>query len=259
MINISEFKKAYFNIDNCQDYYEGYYIPHKRWNGWAMPYFSKKIADKIIKKAQADDMKIVYDKKSQSYKVTDYVQGVEDDSYEFEKVVIDTPEGKKSLYGVGAGYWVWDDYSLDEIDNPNAIIHINNNKKYEKSYFTTEFDKIFYEGYHIPNKKDKWAKPYFTREIADILAKDIFGYYEQLIYDKEKDEYIYQSIDTDEVNRFKKTIIKTPEGIKEVYGIGAGSWIWENKSIEEIEPNRIIIKQDNQKSLSKDDTMDYEY
>ena len=69
MINISEFKKAYFNIDNCQDYYEGYYIPHKRWNGWAMPYFSKKIADKIIKKAQADDMKIVYDKKSQSYKV----------------------------------------------------------------------------------------------------------------------------------------------------------------------------------------------
>jgi len=127
VINISEFKKAYFNIDNCQDYYEGYYIPHKRWNGWAMPYFSKKIADKIIKKAQADDMKIVYDKKSQSYKVTDYVQGVEDDSYEFEKVVIDTPEGKKSLYGVGAGYWVWDDYSLDEIDNPNAIIVPLNN------------------------------------------------------------------------------------------------------------------------------------
>lgn len=259
MINISELKKAYFNIDNCPEYYEGYYIPNKRWNGWAMPYFTKKISDMIIKRVQSDDLKISYDKEADSYKVIEYVNNEVDDTYSFEKVIINTPDGKKSLYGIGAGYWVWDDYSLDEIDNPNANIFLNNNKKYEKSYFTTEFDKIFYEGYHIPNKKDKWAKPYFTKEIADILAKDIDGYYEQLIYDKEKDRYVYQSVDTDEINIFKKATIQTSEGVKDVYGIGAGSWIWENKSLEEINPNVIIIKQDNLKSLSKDDSMDYDY
>ena len=37
-------KKAYFNIDGS-DYYEGYYDKNVRWNGWAIPFFEKDIAD----------------------------------------------------------------------------------------------------------------------------------------------------------------------------------------------------------------------
>lgn len=123
-------EKAYFNIGNSE-YYEGYHIKNKRWNGFATPSFEKHIADLIAHNFSTSDFKINYDKNKDCYCVNVYEDGKIIENYQFEKQTINTTDGKKDVYSLGAYYWTWDDYTLDEIkDNPN--IHIIRNKNIEK-------------------------------------------------------------------------------------------------------------------------------
>ena len=120
VINISNIEKAYFNIDGENEYYEGYHNPKKNWNGWAMPCFEKKIAD-IIKEEQnqrGDNMK--YEEENDRYIYT-YKDGGTDT---FDSITLETLNGKKKLYQIGAGYWVWDYYSLKEIKSLNKDVKI---------------------------------------------------------------------------------------------------------------------------------------
>ena len=123
-------EKAYFNIGNSE-YYEGYHIKNRRWNGFATPSFEKNIADLIAHNFSTSDFKINYDEKKDCYCITVYEHGKLIENYKFEKKTINTADGKKEVYSLGAYYWTWDDYTLDEIkDNPN--IHIIRNKNIEK-------------------------------------------------------------------------------------------------------------------------------
>ena len=88
-------KKAYFNIDGS-DYYEGYYDKNVRWNGWAIPFFEKDIANSL------ENGKVV-------------------ESYIANKLILDTIDGKKELYDFGSAGWTWDDYSIDELNRLKDI------------------------------------------------------------------------------------------------------------------------------------------
>lgn len=99
-------------------------------------------------------------------------------------------------------------------------------------FFQIEDDKI-YQGFHDPEARwNGWAMPYFTRKTANAMVRDLpeledgkpYGYFEGdvcFIYDYGLEDY----------ESYKPTAL---EGVEElVYGIGAGSWVWD--SVEESE------------------------
>jgi hypothetical protein len=99
-------------------------------------------------------------------------------------------------------------------------------------FFRIEDDKI-YQGFHDPEARwNGWAMPYFTRTTANAIVSDLpeledgkpYGYFEGdvcFIYDYGLEDY----------ESYKPTSL---EGVDElVYGIGAGSWVWD--SVEESE------------------------
>jgi len=131
VISIGKEEKAYFNIGNNQ-YYEGYHIKDSRWNGFATPSFEKEIADIIAHNFSTSNFKINYDKKKNCYVIKEYEDFKVVNTYSFEKVTIDTHDGKKEVYPLGAYYWTWDDYTLDEVKNNSQAYIISKDKEIQK-------------------------------------------------------------------------------------------------------------------------------
>lgn len=74
------------------------------WNGWAMPYFTKAVAERVMEQQNATDglPAMHYDKKLDAF----VVGGDEVEVYEGEEITV---EGKKvTVYGIGTGSWVWE-------------------------------------------------------------------------------------------------------------------------------------------------------
>ena len=120
---------AYFNIGNTE-YYEGYHIKGENWNGWAMPYFEKRIAELIKHNFSSRNFQIVYDKYTDCYifKTIENDKVIQTDIA--EEKVINTKDGEKQLYDFGSIGWTWDSYTLDEAKKQyNANIIKNNNEK----------------------------------------------------------------------------------------------------------------------------------
>lgn len=132
MISIGKIEKAYFNIDSSKDYYEGYHNPEFRWNGWATPYFTKDVANKILENMSINDCKISYDKDNNQYIVIFNNDDEQKEIYEME--IINTDEGKKEVYAIGSCSWVWDNYSLDELKNESNIKIIKSDDENKKEY-----------------------------------------------------------------------------------------------------------------------------
>ena len=121
------------------DFYEGYYDPKYRWNGWAMPYFTKQITEAMINKFAQLDYIIIYDEKNEQYIAN---PSVEDDKEIFDKYNFNTIDGKKELYGIGTGCWTWEAYSMDEIKRfPEATIisYDTVNQKVQEEIFEIEY------------------------------------------------------------------------------------------------------------------------
>lgn len=131
MISIEKLeKKAYFNIGS-NEYYEGYHIENRRWNGFATPNFEKYIADFIAHNFSTSNFKIKYDEKQDCYCITVYEDSRIIEEYKAEKHTINTTDGIKEVYDMDSLGWTWDDYTLDEVkEDPNANIIIN--KQIEK-------------------------------------------------------------------------------------------------------------------------------
>ena len=123
VIRVEKLKKSYFSIDICDEYYEGYHNPNFRWNGWAVPYFTKEVADIIKNNMSSDDLEITYDKEKDQY-VAIFNNNIEEKEV-YEKEIIDMPEGKIEVYPIGAGSWIWDDYSLEDVKKDSDAIIIS--------------------------------------------------------------------------------------------------------------------------------------
>lgn len=117
--------KSYFNIDMNNEFYEGYSDPNFRWNGWACPYFEKEVADYIASIVTDNETCILeYNEEQDKYFYTVMEGGEIIETDYFEKRIINTPEGIKEVYPIGSCNWIWDDYSLSEVNEIDDSIII---------------------------------------------------------------------------------------------------------------------------------------
>ncbi len=267
VINISNIEKAYFSIDRENEYYEGYHNPKKLWNGWAMPCFEKKIVDIMKEKHNQRGDNMEYDKENDRYIYT-YFDGGTDI---FESIRLDTPDGKKKLYQIGAGYWVWDYYSLEEakkLYKDAKIISLNKESSIiKKAYFNIDGQREYYEGYHNPKELwNGWAMPYFEKKIANVIKENMTKYGAKMEYDEENDYYTNIFPDEDEETEdkqiFHSITLDTLDGEKKLYQIGSAYWIWTEYTLEKIKGNDseiISLNKDSDVVKTKYDSLDMEY
>lgn len=102
-------RKSLFQIDDGPIYIG--YTNGDLWNGWATPYFTLEEAQKIQKEfSQGTDFPMLYDVNKDEFRI----QYDDDEPYIWKGEDMQTAEGIKHLYGIGAYSHIWDE--LDEAD-----------------------------------------------------------------------------------------------------------------------------------------------
>lgn len=95
-------------------------------------------------------------------------------------------------------------------------------------------DGPIYMGYTSGARWNGWATPYFTLEEAQKLQAEFNQDVESpMLYDVNKDAFILKYEDDDEPYIWEGEDIKTEDGIKHLYGIGAYSHIWDDLGDED--------------------------
>ena len=89
------------------------YTSGARWNGWATPYFTFEEAQKIQAEfSQGVDFPMLYDVNKDEFRI----QYDDDEPYIWKGEDIQTVDGIKHLYGIGAYSHIW-----DEIDSRDKL------------------------------------------------------------------------------------------------------------------------------------------
>jgi hypothetical protein len=103
-------KKNCFTIDNVESFY-GYHHPSDLWNGWEKPYFEWEVAKKVVSwiETQNGPEKLQIAKEKNSIIVLEDF----DNSFEITGEIKSTDDGKKTLYALGTGWWVWDIFRVE--------------------------------------------------------------------------------------------------------------------------------------------------
>ena len=131
-------QKAYFNIGNSE-FYEGYCIDGDYWNGWAKPFFEKKIAELFINNFSTRDFQIIYDKYTDCYICKTLEGGKVINTNIAEHKTINTEDGIKKVYDFGSVGWTWDAYSMDEIKDKENIHIITIDKLIRKESIDLDY------------------------------------------------------------------------------------------------------------------------
>ena len=120
-----EMRKSKFGIDTYEGEFVGYTTGYL-WNGWATPYFTKEVADKILETQNKayidcgmdkDGCYAVYNAEKDQYEF--YEPEYYDGPYTVEGEDFETVDGKLHLYGIGTACWIWDEV---EEDKANEIV-----------------------------------------------------------------------------------------------------------------------------------------
>ena len=99
-------RKAVFTIGEYPKAYIGY-TSGRLWNGWATPYFEKEEAMRVAEgNNETAEYPMQYDEIYDQFYVLD-TEIAELETWKGED--IQTAEGIKHLYGIGAYSWVWDE------------------------------------------------------------------------------------------------------------------------------------------------------
>ena len=104
-------RESFFCIDNGE--YFPAYTTGASWNGWAMPYFTKEIADTRLCRERKDtddereSIHMMYLPDQDAYKCLDDEEG---DVFPGVDCLVDGEI--MHLYPIGAGCWVWDEIAL---------------------------------------------------------------------------------------------------------------------------------------------------
>ena len=126
-------RKSVFYIDNGPAYIG--YTNGDLWNGWATPYFTLEEAQKIQAEfSQGVNYPMLYDVTKDEFRI----QYDDDEPYIWKGEDIETVDGIKHLYGIGAYSHIWDEFD-------------NHDKQYlaqEVDEFLREYDEYAYEDYH---------------------------------------------------------------------------------------------------------------
>ena len=141
--------KAIFVFDDFKFPHIGY-TSGRLWNGWATPYFEVDEALQIMEEFNKErEEKMTYDEETDSFRVAE-TEYIEEEIWKGEN--INTEDGIKHLYGIGAYCYIWDSVTDDEI---RAVAQ-------EIEEFLWDFDT--YEN------KDCYAD---REELVDVIAEQL--------------------------------------------------------------------------------------
>lgn len=166
-------KKALFQINEGPIYIG--YTNGDRWNGWATPYFTLEEAQKLQAEFnQGDGLRMFYDCQADKF-----ILQYEDDEepYIWEGEDIQTVDGIKHLYGIGAYSHIWDELGdEDKRYLAHQIIEIIEDidpYEYHDSYDNEDecLEAILAEFADI----DKFAKAHKIMNNARLSADEIFA------------------------------------------------------------------------------------
>ena len=97
-----------------------------------------------------------------------------------------------------------------------------------KAVFTIDCFPKAYIGYTSGRLWNGWATPYFEKDEAIRVAEGNNETAEfPMQYDEVYDQFYILDTETGDLETWKGEDIRTTEGIKHLYGIGAYSWIWD--------------------------------
>ena len=186
---------AYFSVDTDNAYFKGYHNPKNRWNGWAMPYFTKDVAMEIAQRYSSDETgySITYDEQKDVFVMED--ENYEDEYIEeIPKYTYGTPDGTKDLYPIGAGCWIWDDYTRDEMENNGDADYIFESLQKELDF---KYKGIWVR--HIPDTNT--LQFIVSSEKAEELNLDD-TVIDTINYNNQSEDDIKEYIDTQLDNKF---------------------------------------------------------
>lgn len=74
------------------------------WNGWAVPYFEYEEAERVVEEVAAAELQGRYDRDRDAFVFVN--ENEQEQEYAAES--IDTPQGQRKAYPIGAREWIWD-------------------------------------------------------------------------------------------------------------------------------------------------------
>jgi hypothetical protein len=86
----------------------------ERWNGWECPRFEKAEALAIIAAIKEQGAVVAYDAEADVIRYR--LEGAEDEDTEVPAFQMETAEGVKTVYALGAWSWIWSEYEPYDAD-----------------------------------------------------------------------------------------------------------------------------------------------
>lgn len=121
----------------------------------------------------------------------------------------------------------------------------------------------YYEGYYDKRQRwNGWARPYFEKSIAELIAHNFSSSDYQIVYDKYTDCFICKIYENDSVTEteiIEKKIISTSEGKKELYDFGSIGWTWDDYELKDLKNMKDIHIITKDKIENKDYDLNIEY
>lgn len=152
-------RKTLFTIDGFEAVFDGY-TDGSHWNGWACPWFTKKVADEIMRISKNKGYYVYYDQNSDTYMY--YVD--DDNNDEFQGNDIDGLH----LYPIGNACWVWDDLAEYQSEQTKKLM-----KYLRDEYFYLNCEQLYDVYYGIAQEIDG----YMTDKEVKIFADGFMAAY----------------------------------------------------------------------------------
>ena len=124
----------------------------------------------------------------------------------------------------------------------------------KRTLFTIDGFAYAYIGYTDHTRWNGWACPYFEKDEALRVME---GYNEcaesPIFYNADYDTFYHFGTDSFDGEMWRGYDIHTEDGIKHLYGIGAGSWVWDDATEGDI----LYVAQVVEDFIYEFDTYDY--
>lgn len=153
-------RKTLFTIDGIEGIFEGY-TDGRHWNGWACPYFTKKVADEIMRVNNESYCGVAY---QMHYDESQDAFIREEPEYDEPYIVQGYDVDGMHLYPIGNACWIWDDLADCQSEQSKMVMeylreeyhYLDCEKLYEcyygiiqeiDGYMTDKEVKIFADGF----------------------------------------------------------------------------------------------------------------
>ena len=112
---------------------------------------------------------------------------------------------------------------------------------FRKSNFSIDGLRGTFDGYTNDMSWNGYAVPFFEKDQADLILKEVQETFPDSNSYFDKDTYYIGVFDDEELSydEFKGVDVETKEGTKHVYPIGCYSWTWEEKINEELKEEKL--------------------